>query len=136
MHQLCCCDLPAIDVVHDTVRFGIRRRGEPYILLNPQDEVILERAFNNLMQYIGRDESVDVRSRKAVCEWLTEKRDSQTLIRRYTGIKDFRGSPQRRSPHQIRPRASGGQCCPSSILYTLGILVLQHSPSCLDGHGI
>lgn len=43
------------------------------VLFDPCYEVIFESAFYNLMEEVGRDELVDVSSRKVLHERLTDK---------------------------------------------------------------
>jgi hypothetical protein len=45
-------------------------------LVNPHDNMVLERAFDHLVEQIGCQELVDVSSREVVREWL-RKLDSQ-----------------------------------------------------------
>lgn len=42
------------------------------VILNPGDEMVLERAFNQLMKNIRRKELVDISAWKIICKWLKE----------------------------------------------------------------
>jgi hypothetical protein len=61
--------VPAIDVVHYllTLFLAVLRKD---VVFDPFDQVILECAFDNLVEEVWRDEFMNVGPRKAVCEWL------------------------------------------------------------------
>lgn len=66
--------LPAINVIEDRVR-PFSTIGDDQVFLNPVDQVILEDALDQLMEYVWREEPADIGSREIVCEGL------QTIVR-------------------------------------------------------
>jgi hypothetical protein len=61
--------LPAVDVLHDCecVRFSML---ENKVLIHPCDNMILERAFDNLMKKVRQQKLVNIGTRKIVRKWL------------------------------------------------------------------
>jgi hypothetical protein len=53
-------------------------------LVDPHDDVVLKRAFDDLMEQVRSQELMDVGSSKAICEWLeqfTSEREAKMAIR-------------------------------------------------------
>jgi hypothetical protein len=62
-------NLPTINVIKDLICASLAMHRYK-ILCNPINEVILEDAFNQLVQQIRCDKFVDVGSREIIREWL------------------------------------------------------------------
>lgn len=64
--------LPAVDVILDL--FCLSRSILQFkVLVDPSNEVIVEAPFDELMEKIGGEETVDVCAREIVCERLKYK---------------------------------------------------------------
>ena len=61
--------LPAVDVVEDLVGPLVAMHSDK-VITNPRDEMVLERPLDDLVQKVGCEQLVDIRTRQVFGEWL------------------------------------------------------------------
>ena len=65
------CNIPPVDIIENAFSLGFCICCDVDVVLDPCNEVVLERAFHELVQDVGRKKLVDVSSRKVVRERLS-----------------------------------------------------------------
>ena len=61
---------PSVDIIEDSLRIGLGISCRKNVVLDPCYKVIFKRALDELVQDVGREKLVYVRTGKVICEWL------------------------------------------------------------------